>query len=373
MVSDKKIFPALMILVGTTIGAGFLGIPYVVSKAGFVVGVVSLIVVAAFILLLQLYLGEVMLRTKGTHQLTGYAEKYLGKKGKYLMFFSLIFGVYSALIAYLIGEGQSLSYLFFGSFQYAIYFSLGFWLLLAVLSYIGLKALKKYEQRMMIFVFFMIALIVIVFSWKINPANLSYVDFSKTYLPLGVILFSFLAFSAMPEVRRVIRKGNEGSLKKVIFYGVLIPFIIYIIFMTVVVGVFNNSVSEIATFSLGRFFTILSVVTMFNAFFAQTIAIRDVFRFDFKLGRLKGWALAIFITLILFIILTFFKLADFINLLSIAGVVSAGVTGILILLMNKKAKEKCERKPEYCISINWLIIFLLSALLIAGIVLELIR
>ena len=85
----SKFFPALAVLVGTIIGAGFLGIPYVVAKSGFIPGLAYLVFVFLFILLVKLYLGETILRTKGNHQLTGYAEKYLGKKGKYLMFLKL--------------------------------------------------------------------------------------------------------------------------------------------------------------------------------------------------------------------------------------------------------------------------------------------
>src|SRR3989344_8630530 len=124
----SKFFPALAVLVGTTIGAGFLGIPYVVSKSGFPIGFAYLVFVFAFLLLTKLYLGEVILRTNGNHQLSGYAEMYLGKAGKFLMFFAMIFGIYSALIAYLIGEGQSLSYIFLGNLDYSLYFSLSFWI-----------------------------------------------------------------------------------------------------------------------------------------------------------------------------------------------------------------------------------------------------
>src|SRR3989338_7563578 len=98
----SKFFPGLAILVGTTIGAGFLGIPYVVSKSGFFPGLAYLIFVFSFILLVKLYLGEISFRTKGNHQLTGYAERYIGKWGKILMFLSMFFVIFGALFAYLV-------------------------------------------------------------------------------------------------------------------------------------------------------------------------------------------------------------------------------------------------------------------------------
>ena len=90
----SKFWSALAVLVGTAIGAGYLGMPYVVSRSGFTAGVLCLVFVALIMMATKLYLGEISLRTKGNHQLTGYAERYLGKTGKILMFFAMIFGIY---------------------------------------------------------------------------------------------------------------------------------------------------------------------------------------------------------------------------------------------------------------------------------------
>lgn len=359
----SKFFPALAVLVGTTIGAGFLGIPYVVSKSGFLPGLAFLIFVAVFMLFVKLYLGEVILRTWGNHQLTGYASKYLGRKGKFLMLFSMIFGIYSALVAYLIAEGRSLSYVFIGSESYALFFSLAFWIIMSGLTYIGLKALKKYEKSSMVLVLAIVVIIVFLFSPKIKLENLSYVNPENVFVPFGVILFSFLAFSAMPEVSRILR-GQEKLMKKVIFYGVMIPFAVYSLFVLVVVGNFGASVPEIATLALGRGFSVLAILTMFTAYFTLTLAIRDMFRFDYNLGRFRGWVLACVTPLLLFLVIYYFKIASFVSLLSIGGVVSGGLAGILILLMNKEAKKSGSRKPEYTTGINWRVIALMSLIFI---------
>ena len=58
-------------------------------------------------------------------------------------------------------------------------------------------------------------------------------------------------------------------------------------------------------------------------------------------------------------------------MLGIGGVISGGLTGILILLINNQAKKYSERKPEYWIPINWAIIILVSLVFIAGVVIEL--
>ena len=78
----NKVFRAISALVGTVIGAGIFGIPYVVAKIGFLPGIFYLLTLGTLVLFLNLLYGEVILRTPGDHQLTGYAEIYLGKFGK---------------------------------------------------------------------------------------------------------------------------------------------------------------------------------------------------------------------------------------------------------------------------------------------------
>jgi amino acid permease len=367
---DNKLLPALAILVGTIIGAGFLGIPYVVAKSGFIPGIFLLLFVFLFMLITKLYLGEVILRTRGNNQLTGYAKKYLGKWGEILMFFAMIFGIYSALIAYLIGEGRSLSYLFFGNFNFGFIFSLLFWMVLSYFTFIGLRALKKYEKISMFLVMFLFILITIRYGTGIQIENLVYSNKTNLFLPFGVILFSFLGFSAMPEVERIMR-GREKHMKEIIILGLLIPLLAYSIFTLIIVGNFGLEVNEIATLSLGRFYSLLGIFTMFTAYFVLSIAIRDMFRFDLKLGRLRGWALSSFVPLIIFIFLHFLKLDSFAQILGIAGVVSGGLTGILILIMNYKSKRKGTRNPEYQMKINKIIIFILSLIFILAVFLEL--
>src|SRR3989344_2978349 len=209
-------FPAVATLIGTIIGAGILGIPYVIMQSGFLVGLIHLVVLAAILLVIHLYLGEIGLRTTKKHHLAGYAEKYLGKKGKLLMFLSLLFGIYSALIAYLIGEGESFSSLFFQTSQYSLIFSFLFWAVLSIISYIGIKALKEGEEIGIMFVIILIISILVLFWNKIDVYNLNYSNPSLFYIPFGVILFAFLGFSALPEVGRILEKHKKETKRTII-------------------------------------------------------------------------------------------------------------------------------------------------------------
>ncbi len=120
-------------MAGSVIGAGILGLPYVFAQSGFFIGILWIVFLGVILTFSKLCLGEVTLRTKVKHQLPGYAEKYLGKWGKRIIYFSMFFGIYAALVAYLIGEGQSLSKFFTGGLEYSLLFGFGFWLIMTLL------------------------------------------------------------------------------------------------------------------------------------------------------------------------------------------------------------------------------------------------
>lgn len=365
----RKFFTTAFTLTGTIIGAGILGLPYVFSKAGFLTGLFWLIFLGFIMLFVNLCLGEISLRTKKIHQLPGYAEKYLGKKGKIIMFFAVIFGIYSALLAYLIGEGQSFSKLFFGNLDYSIYFALAFWILMILLLHKGLRELKKVEFYGVIII---IGIILAMFFWffpEVSFSNLSYYNFSDFFFPFGVILFSLLGFVAIPELRREI-KGGEKLFKKAIIVGTLIPIFLYFIFTLIFVGVLGRSVEEVATISFGSFIVVLGIFTMLTSYFVLSFSLMDIFVYDLKKKNLSFIFVSL-VPLLLYLSVTFFNLADFVKILGIGGVVSGGLTGILILLMNVKAKKKGNRNPEFVIPINWFIIGILSLIFILGIVVEL--
>lgn len=365
----KNIFNAIALIAGTTIGAGFLGMPYVVAKSGFLIGLAHLILIGLFILFVQLCLGEVILRTKGNHHLVGYAEKYLGKKGKGIMLIVTVFYIFSALVAYLIAVGQSLSFVFFETLEFSIYFTIGFWILATSLSYIGLRALKYFGKAGVIFIVGLVMIIFVSFFNTINIENLKYINFSYSLYPFGIVLFSYLSFSSMPAVQRLLL-GREEWMKRAIYFGILIPAIVYFVFLITMIGNFGTGVPEVATISLGRSFAFLGVVAIFTSFLALSISLRDMFRFDLKFKRINSWLICAICPLIIFLIIYFFRLITFVQILSIAGVVSGGVTGIMILLMNLNSKKIGKRDSEYSMKINYYLIGLLSLLFILAICFE---
>ena len=174
----KGVYEAIATLIGTMIGAGVLGIPYVVAKSGFLIGLLHIIIVGLVILLVNLFLGEIVLRTKGDHQLTGYGEKYLGKFGKIMMTLIMVFGLYGVLVAYLIGGSESLAAIFGGN---VFYYFIGYFIVMSALIFIGLSAVKKSELYMSGVILFIVLTISVIGFTKLDVSNLRHVNFSYIF------------------------------------------------------------------------------------------------------------------------------------------------------------------------------------------------
>jgi len=369
---NTNFLKAVAILVGTIIGAGILGIPAVIAKAGFLTGLLALFVLGIAIILLHLYIGEISLRTKKTHELTGYAEKYLGKWGKSLMAFSVIFNIYGALIAYLIGEGEIFSSLFGGS---PVIYSLIFFVIASLLVFVGLKAIGKSELVLNILMLSILALI-IVFSFKFMKfSGFTTFNIKNFFIPYGVIFFAFIGTTAIPEVKAILNR-NKKMMKKALIVGTLIPLVVYALFAFVVIGVVGTNFltlppdQQIATIALGMFSTplinvfanIFAALSMATSFLALALALKWVFHFDYGIKRKT----AVILTLSVPLVITLLQITTFLKTLAIVGAIGGGLEGTLIVLMYRRAKKLGERKPEYQIKLPLVFDILLVAMFVAG-------
>jgi amino acid permease len=360
---NKKFWATAFTLTGTIIGAGILGLPYVFAKSGFLIGLLWLIIIGVIMIYINLTLGEITLRTRGKHQLTGYAEKYLGIWGKRFMFIAVAFGIYSALLAYLVGEGESLAKLIPGNTP-PVVFAVFFWLIMTLLLRQGLKGLKKVETWGSIAVIAIVFGIFIRFLPDLRPENLLAIHTTHFFTPIGVIIFALLGFTSIPELRKEI-KGQEHLLKKTIIIGASIPIILYILFSATFIGVLGSSITEVATLSFGPLMTILGIFTMLTSYFVLSYSLDATFRFDIKVSKTKNFIFTSLIPLTLYIVAEYLHLIDFTLILGIGGVISGGATGALILLIARKAKgftRNKKSKPEIQMPISLPIIITLSVL-----------
>ena len=374
---SKNSFGAIAILVGCIIGAGILGIPYVVAKAGFITGLIDIVLIGIVMIVMHLYLGEVVLRTKGKHQLVGYAEKYLGKAGKNLMWFAMVFVTYGALLAYTIKEGDFVNALFntyFGGSPFT--YSLIFLGLMAFLVYFELNVLEKSEVLMVFILLGVISLICFFALPHVNINNLNSFNPGSFFLPYGVILFAFLGAVSIPEMKEEL-KENKAYMKKAIIIGCSIPLVVYIIFAFIVVGVTGINTTDGAILGLGNaigyemlvFGTLFGIITMMSSFLILAFSLKEMFEYDYKIDKFSSWFLTCSVPLVIFML----GVKSFVKTIGVAGSFSGGLMGILVVLMYVKAKKLGNRKPEYSIKKSNIISWILILLFVFGIMYELLN
>ena len=365
----SKTLVAISAIIGTVIGAGVLGIPYVVAKSGFPIGIAHMILIGIFVTLTMLYLGEITLRTKQDHQLTGYASKYLGKNGRKIMLLAFIFEVFSALVAYMIGEGESFSNILFGTSAYSVHLAIAFWLFMSFVTYFGLKALEEGESIGVIFLIVMLISVAIFAGTKINPQNLAEMHPENWFTPFGVILFAFLGFTIIPELERILGKEKRLLMRSVIIANV-ICFVLYALFTITVVGFKGTGTPEIATIALGRPFILLGIFTMFTSYLALATAFIDTLRLDFKKHKITAWLITSIVPAILYLILKFTNNTSFTKVLSFGGILAGGLMAALIMFMVEKAKKYGDDKPAYSMPYHPAVKWIIIALFVIGMFLE---
>ncbi|HIG92574.1 TPA: amino acid permease [Candidatus Woesearchaeota archaeon] len=377
--ANHKSAVATTTLMGTIIGAGILGIPYVIAQTGFFYGLILLMAIGVAFLFLNLFAGEVVLRTKQQHQLTGYAEKYLGKGGKLLMTFSMVFGIYGALTAYLIGEGEALRTIFgFGS---PLVFTLIYFAFISSIIYQGIKATGKSELILITLLVVVVVSIGVLSFHQINPQNLTYLDFSKFLVPYGVVLFAYIGSAAIPELQEELG-AEKKKMKRAIIIGSTLPIIIYIFFTAIIIGIVgwdnfellapNERIATIALSiyslpALGIFANILAVLAMFTSSLTLGIALTEIYCYDYKLPR----TFSLLLTLAIPLLITLFGLTTFITVLGLTGAIAGGLDGILIVLMYWKSKTLGDRKPEYSLPRHRVLGTIIMVMFAAGMVWQL--
>ncbi len=376
---NKDFFYAVSTLIGTAIGAGTFGLPYVVARSGFLSGIFLLIFLGIIVLLINLIYGEITLRTEKKHRLVGYSEKYLGKNGKRVALLSSLFTLYGSILAYIIISGQFLNSLFnnyFGGNEFT--YSLISFVFVSVGIYFGLRVIKRMELLMTIFLLAVMGMIFLKGLPFVKPANLLSLNLSQSFLPFGAILFSLGAMSAIPEIEHILKK-DQKRVKKAIIIGNLIPEILYIIFILVIVGVSGAATSKeaLSGFSLavgdgvvtiGFTFGILAIIT---SFLMIGVNIKEMFMYDYGIGKKLSWLITCFVPLIIFIL----GIRDFIEVINFVGGVAGGLTGILVILIYLKIRSNpklSDLKPAYQINVPKIVLALMVLVFILGIVYQLV-
>jgi len=368
---------ALAVFLGTVIGAGLFGLPFVAMKAGFLPVFIYFIVIGIFIFLIQSLYSKVILGTEETHRLPGYVGIYLSGFWKKLTFAVIVVGLTGSLLAYLIIGGEFLNALFGqvlgGS---PLIYSFLFFIIGAIFIFKGIKSIAGVEL-------FLLAafLTILLFFLKeafpfINVDNFKTINLSSVYLPYGVILFSLWGSAIIPEIKEIITSSSKNksqvqkTMKRVLFSGMVFSIVVYALFIFIILGTSGNSTSSDAISGLKnilgsdiiRLGFAFGALTCFTSFLTLSLALRNSLRYDFGFPKNLAWAITCFLPFLLFLL----GLRKFIDVIGFTGAVALGLEGIIVIFLYKEfLKDNFKKK------INPLF-YLLALIFILGIIFEII-
>ena len=371
---NKDFLKAFSILTGTIIGVGLFSLPCIAARVGIWTMLFYFLILGTVVVLVNLFYGEITLRTKGMNRLPGYAERYLGPSAKKIAFISSGLGLVGTLLAYIVVGGKFLNSLFEpflggDSFIYTlIFFAAG-----AILIFFGVKSIARIEFFLLVFLFVVLGMIFIRGSSFIEIENLFVFDAKYLFLPYGAVLFSLFGASLIPEVKEIL-KDNPKKLKSAILWSISVSAFVYLVFIVLILGItgsdtsneaiaglkamLNNGVAEMALF--------FGILTVFTSFLTLGLTLKKILWYDLKLKKNLAWVLACF-TPLLFFLLGF---DDFIAIISLTGGVLLGIDVLLIILIYLKAKTKGDLTPAYSVNLPRFFAYFLILFFLLGAVYE---
>ena len=331
---NSKLFTAVALMVSTVAGASILGFPYIFSQIGFLTGLVTIIIVGIATTFMTLYIAELSLNEKKEHMISGLAKKYFGRKGKFFTLATETFGIYTAIIAYLIAIGYALADMLGGS---PLIMGTAFFVFAAALILFGFKRFNKLDLSIAALKIILLVFLIAVFIPSASNSQNFILSSSKIFIPFGIVLFSCLGYNVIPEMKKVLGKDKRKIITASTI-AMLIVLSIYALFSYVFVGSLGTGVNEVAVVGLPHYKIwgdLFVLIAMGVPFIALSDAIKHVYVNDFGLDKRMSWFLSAFIP---FLIYVYVKLG-FITFLQISGTYAGGMLGLLTMVMALKARK----------------------------------
>lgn len=347
---------AYVLFTGGVIGVGFFGIPYVIVRAGFLPTMVIGAVVLGVVWLVHLLFLDLVLATGGRKRFPGIIGSVLGPAGKTVAAIVNLFGLASALLAYLIIGGAFISLIVspFISVRPLIA-SLGYATVAAgVLLWRGRQL---FPIQVAILALFGITLCILGIGAGpvLRAANIPLLGTIRDlFLPYGVLLFSFWSLSLMPELADLCRK-RRSDVRRVLTWGFLTAAVTYTLFGVLVAAITGFTTTADAFTGLATILprpliligAIFGILTTFDSFLALGLTFANTLTYDFHRSRGVAWIVTLGAPLILLLL----GVNQFVTILSLTGAVFLGAEGLLVLIAALRTRANHSSLQRYAIGL----------------------
>lgn len=352
-----KIFGCILLIIGTTIGAGILALPLATAPGGYWYSVLLLMICwvastfSAFLLL------EANLWLPENTNLISMAKATLGLPGQVLSWFFYLLLLYALTSAYVSGGTDVLHGLLAD-----IHINIPFWLasviftgLFGYIVYLGMQRVDHFNRFFMSFKLIAFVLLIVFIAPYVKTRLLPVSHLRATLSATTVAITSFGYSIIVPSLRTYF-KSDIKKLRLTLLLGSFIPLVFYIIWETIIFGVLKTqgdngliaishggqttthligalvlTVQNKQVETLARLFTSICMVT---SFLGVSLSLRD-FLFDgFNVARTKSGSLLVHsFTFLPALIIVIFMPSIFIISIRYAGVSCIVLLILMPLLM----------------------------------------
>lgn len=359
MMKLSHFFGAVLLVVGTTIGAAMLAIPVTTGFMGFFPSLCLFLICWLVMLFSGFFFVDVNCHFKQETNLLSMAGKTLGNIGEIVCWTFYLMLLYALVAAYISGSAPLFVSIFTTiglplSLKTA-YFCLP--ILFGIFFYFGIKGIDFLNRIFMLGLLISYVILIAFVPSYIEFPNLMQHDFKMGLVALPVVLTSFGFHIIIPSLGTYM-KHQTTKLKKAVFYGSLLTLFVYVLWQFLVLGVVpiqgkislaqswlsGDTVAPLATYlknptiAFGAYsFAFFAIVT---SFLGVALSLSDFLVDGFKIKKSwEGHLMAYFLTFIPPIFFVFQFQRGFITALEYAGVFVAVLLGIMPSLMVMKMKK----------------------------------
>ncbi len=243
---EKPIFGSTLLVTGCCIGAGMLGLPLVCQPCGFLGSLLPLMIGWAYMYLSGLMLLEVHSTVDSKLTLLNLLEVVLGKRMKQLGAFLFFFLFSSILTAYLNAFSMITKHAVDNFFNIHSPQLLSLSCICAGLIALTISGIKKIDFVNRVFVMLMLLFYVMLIFFgapQVKAENLGYFSFKSTQIVLAIPIFiiSFGFQNLIPLISEYVNH-HARSVKKALFFGTLLAFLVYFIWNYIILGMLSPTV-----------------------------------------------------------------------------------------------------------------------------------
>ena len=370
-----KLLGGILLIMSMSLGAAMLALPVVTAPSGFLPATALLFACWALMTFSAFLLLEVNLWLPENSNIISMAKMTLGRPGQCVTWISYLFLLYTLISAFISGGGDIVHDILKSCCHYNAPGWLNdiiFVLVFASVIYHGIHFVDLINRGLMFVKLGVYLLLVSVLSPHIEMENLTFVH-PQTLLPIITVAITAYGFSIIIPSLRTYFNSDIKQLRKVVFFGSLVPLVCYIVWVLVVLGTLpldgehglrhvlhsGHAATEmakdlkqfishdyVAWFAQG--FTALCIMT---SFLGVALSLTDFLSDGLRVSkRGRGSVLIYSLTFIPPILVVLFYPNVFINCLNYAGYILIFLMIIIPILMTWRGRYILQMADDYRVS-----------------------